>query len=1221
MQVHTRIPKLNFARFATWLAFTVLLVCANQTQSQTPASAAPLALKGLTPRQLSDGSAKLVGQYPTTNHLRLVIGLQRPHMAEEEEFLKELQTKGSPNFQKYLTAAEWISRFGPSAADEQAVVDWATSQGLTVSKRYPNRLLVDIDAPVDAIQKAFGVAINSYAVGTRSAFSNDRDPVIPASLANIVHSIGGLNNVAVMRPSSKGLHEPNFPDYSEGPSVASGIEGKASAEAERPISRQGIHPDITGGAYDPTDLYSSQAYDLNALYNQGHCCNPLNNSGITPPESSIAIATAGSQDGNDLDGFHTAYPYLAIHYQQFNIDGTPSCCDAVGTMAFDWATAWSNSFGGYTNTAMIYLYDGANSNVGTFTDVYNQILSDQKAKVFSTGWECEEAACIPYSIMESDHGIFNSMVGQGMTLVAGTGGQGATAGCGDADAVNYPGSDPDIVGVGGTTLNLFPGGNFVSEDAWTGGPGNCANEDGGSTGGVSAYFSAPDYQSNQTVGARYVPDIALNADWYNSPQNYYFGGVLQAGGGTTMAAPSVAGFFAQMNAYLDFVGTQVGTCNDGEACAPIGNGNYYLYWFGNNPGYAPHYPFYDVTQGCNNNDITADFGLVYYCAQAGYDQVTGWGSFNALQLARAITTYRAYFGNPSASFTGFTQPTINYWYNTDQQVQWSISETTNDSYPSTGMAGYTADWDTDISDSASEATPGSGDSFYAGVEYPNSTTGGIYVSAAGQGCHTVNVRSWDNAGATAENSYGPVCYDTVAPVTTVALNGTLSGGVYLSSVKVTLTASDATSGVAHTYYTLDGGSLTTYSAAFTVTPLGSHTVQSYSVDNAGNIEATTTTNFTIATGVPAAMSTPAPNSTLTGSSVTFTWTAGTGVKQYELYVGNSGVGSSNIKTSGTLTTTSYTVTNIPTAGTTLNVRLLSLLGGTWQHVDYTYTEAKPTAPAVMSTPTPSSTLTGASVKFTWTAGTGVTEYSMHIGTTGVGSTNIATTGNLTTTSDTISNIPTTGGTLYVRLYSLISGAWQYIDYTYTEYTPPVPAAMSTPAPSSTLTGTSTTFTWTAGTGVTQYSLHVGTTGVGSTNIATSGSLTTTSYTVSGIPATGGLLYVRLYSLISGAWQYTDYTYTESTAAVKAAMSTPVPSSTLTGSSATFTWTAGTGVSQYTIHVGTTGAGSSNISAPGSLTTTTYNVTGIPTSGGTLYVRLYSLISGAWQYTDYTYTEQ
>ena len=30
------------------------------------------------------------------------------------------------------------------------------------------------------------------------------------------------------------------------------------------------------------------------------------------------------------------------------------------------------------------------------------------------------------------------------------------------------------------------------------------------------------------------------------------------------------------------------------------------------------------------------------------------------------------------------------------------------------------------------------------------------------------------------------------------------------------------------------------------------------------------------------------------------------------------------------------------------------------------------------------------------------------------------------------NFPTTGGTLYVRLYSLINAVWQYNDYTYTE---------------------------------------------------------------------------------------------------------------------------------------------------------------------------------------------
>jgi len=55
-------------------------------------------------------------------------------------------------------------------------------------------------------------------------------------------------------------------------------------------------------------------------------------------------------------------------------------------------------------------------------------------------------------------------------------------------------------------------------------------------------------------------------------------------------------------------------------------------------------------------------------------------------------------------------------------------------------------------------------------------------------------------------------------------------------------------------------------------------------------------------------------------------------------------------------------------------------------------------------------------------------------------------------------------------------------------------------------------------------------------------------------------------------------------------------------------------------VGTTGAGSSNIFG-GTVTGQSKSVTGIPTTGGTLNVRLYSLIGGVWQYVDYTYKEQ
>jgi hypothetical protein len=142
----------------------------------------------------------------------------------------------------------------------------------------------------------------------------------------------------------------------------------------------------------------------------------------------------------------------------------------------------------------------------------------------------------------------------------------------------------------------------------------------------------------------------------------------------------------------------------------------------------------------------------------------------------------------------------------------------------------------------------------------------------------------------------------------------------------------------------------------------------------------------------------------------------------------------------------------------------------------------------------------------------------------VGSSNIFA-GTVTGQSKSLTGIPITGGTLNVRLYSLINGAWQYIDYTYTEYVPSSPATMTSPAPGGTLTSSSVTFTWTTGTGVTQYDLHVGTTGAGSSNIFGS-NVTGQTKTVTGIPTTGGTLYVRLYSFINGAWQTIDYTYTE-----------------------------------------------------------------------------------------------
>ena len=112
-----------------------------------------------TPHQVREGSAPFVEAYNPDSKLRLAISIKPPKMAEEEAFLQQLKDKSSPNFHKYLSPEQWNARFAPSVKDEQAVVDWAESQGLTVTARYPNRLMVNVEGTVGAIQKALGVAL------------------------------------------------------------------------------------------------------------------------------------------------------------------------------------------------------------------------------------------------------------------------------------------------------------------------------------------------------------------------------------------------------------------------------------------------------------------------------------------------------------------------------------------------------------------------------------------------------------------------------------------------------------------------------------------------------------------------------------------------------------------------------------------------------------------------------------------------------------------------------------------------------------------------------------------------------------------------------------------------------------------------------------------------------------------------------------------------------
>ena len=121
------------------------------------------------------------------------------------------------------------------------------------------------------------------------------------------------------------------------------------------------------------------------------------------------------------------------------------------------------------------------------------------------------------------------------------------------------------------------------------------------------------------------------------------------------------------------------------------------------------------------------------------------------------------------------------------------------------------------------------------------------------------------------------------------------------------------------------------------------------------------------TAVASTMTSPAPGSQFGGSNVTFTWTSGTSVSARWLYVGSSS-GGAELYNSNQLgaTTTSLTVSGLPTDGRTIYVRLWSQLPSGWSLLDYTYRAAQATVqvPAAPSNVTVTAT-SPTNIHVTW----------------------------------------------------------------------------------------------------------------------------------------------------------------------------------------------------------------------------------------------------------------
>jgi kumamolisin len=533
--------------------------------------------------------AQFLRPMDSSQPLSLSVGLQIRNPASLDRLIQAIYDPQSPQYHHYLTPAQFVRDYAPSADQVQQVVSYLQSQNLTVTSVAPNRLLLNVTGTVTQAQQAFHVQINTYRLGARAFFANATPPRVPASIQSLISSISGLDNTLKLHPNYV-RHTPTPPT---------------------PIG------------YGPADLEA--AYDI----------APLHAAGFYGDNQTIALLELDGYQPDDVLQYERAYQLddgsaRLAHVANVLVDGVRGAA-GPGAVEVELDMEVLAAIAPHANQL---IYEGPNSLQG-LNDTFNKIVTDNRAQIVSVSWGLCEAT-MGSAELRTLHTILSQGAAQGITFFAAAGDAGAYD-CQDGRlAVDAPASDPNVTSVGGTTLQMDAG-SYASETAWSDPTTNVPGPRGaGGGGGISSVYKMQRWQSGSGVRNSYstgklchisgnwcreMPDVAANAD-PNTGYSVYCTVTIASCpatgwfslGGTSAAAPLWAASTALINQQLQSQGK-----------SRPGAMNTVLYTLSNTAN-VPFPAFHDVALGNN----------LYYPATANYDLASGLGTPDVYNIARDL---------------------------------------------------------------------------------------------------------------------------------------------------------------------------------------------------------------------------------------------------------------------------------------------------------------------------------------------------------------------------------------------------------------------------------------------------------------------------------------------------------------------------------------------------------------------------------------------------------
>jgi hypothetical protein len=509
-----------------------------------------------------------LGPKAESDMLHLAVSLPFGDPQGAQAFADAVSDPKSPLYRHFISPEEVGNRFGLPAYRIQRVLDYLTSQGMSVRLIGKNRLSILLDATVGQAQTAFHTSIQNFAVPATDEspatmrFSFTTPPSLPTEFAADVIDVCGIDSFT------------------------------------RPLA----HTALT--ASQMRTLYSAAT-----MYGGG---------GSQGKGRTIAISS--------FDGFRISNVALECTLQSLPTP-TAGAGSNVTIEAVSGGTGSTGTASGEGDLdiqavlcmaplANVIVYDNYSTTGNNPVAVLTQEVNDNTADIIteSYGWQMGASSNL------AAHNLHLSMTSQGITYMAASGDHGTTWTVSGVD-FDYPATDPEVLSVGGTSATVTGSGTRSTEVGW-----NSVGDAGGGGWNVTTdtFNTRPTYQSTSTflagpgvpslasVPYRLVPDVSFDAD-PNTGYLIYVSGTEYQYGGTSASSPTCAGLLAELEEQLISDGAL--TANSSGKYR-LGRVQDLLYSFNGLSSV-----FFDVISGTNG---TLPNGVVSN-AGPGWDTDSGWG--------------------------------------------------------------------------------------------------------------------------------------------------------------------------------------------------------------------------------------------------------------------------------------------------------------------------------------------------------------------------------------------------------------------------------------------------------------------------------------------------------------------------------------------------------------------------------------------------------------------